>query len=345
MSLKQGAERPPPLDPRVIRRAHAWRRSLQEGELNREDLLAFRAWLQRSEENRAAYRYIESIDPDAGRAVAHIEQVNALFAPRRPRARRAPWRWLLIFLLLLAMAAAVGLIAIDRGLQTLPQRLFADHATWAGERSRVELPDGTVIHLGSRTAFDLEAGGGSYALELIEGEIFVAQPEGSAPLEISSPNGGADAVGARFGYRDVGDSALVSVQEGEVIALIEHGALDSQSLVTGEEAAITADGLGTPHSIALHDSFVWRRGLLTRRDWTLESLVVELRRYHGGIILIIDPAQAGRNVTFARLPAVNEPLAVLREAAEGLGIGFVSTLGGRLVLLGDFPWEKGAEPE
>lgn len=345
MSLKQGVERPPPLDPRVIRRAHAWRRWLQEGELNRKDLLAFRAWLQRSEENRAAYRYIESIDPDAGRAVAHIEQINALTAPRRPRARRAPWRWLLIFLLLLAVVAAVGLIAIDRGLQTLPQRLFAEHGTWAGERGRVELPDGTVIQLGSRTAFDLEAGGGSYALKLIEGEIFVAQPEGSSPLEISSPNGGADAVGARFGYRDVGDSALVSVQEGEVIALIEHGALDSQSLVTGEEVAITAGGLGAPRSIALQDSFVWRRGLLTRRDWTLESLVAELRRYHSGVILLIDPAQAGRNVTFARLPAVNEPLAVLREAAERLGIGFVSTLGGRLVLLGDFPWEKGAVPE
>lgn len=344
MSMKQRAEPSPPLDPRVIRRAHAWRRWLQEDEPTREGLLAFRAWLQQSEENRAAYRYIESVDPDAGRAVAHIEQANALMAPRRSRSRRGPWRWLLIFLLLVLLAVAVGLIAMDRGLQTLPQRLFADHATSAGERGRVELPDGTVIQLGARTAFNLEAGGGSYALELIEGEIFVAQPEGSSQMEVSSANGGVDATGARFGYRDVGDSAVVSVQEGEAIALIEHGALDSQGLVTGEEVTITGGALGRTRSIALRDSLAWRRGLLPRHDWTLESLAAEMRRYHGGVILIVDPAQSGRRVSFARSPSIGEPLAVLRQAAERLGIGFTSTLDGGLVLLGDLPWATGAEP-
>ncbi|MEX0924159.1 MAG: FecR domain-containing protein [Rhodovibrionaceae bacterium] len=332
-----------PRDPAVIRRAQAWRRWLLEGELTREGLLTFRAWLLHAREHRDAYRYIESIDrgPGPQRALMHIERANELYAPlRRPRAR-SPWRWLLLGLFLLVVVVAVGLVASDQGLRTLPQRVFAEHSAGIGERGRVELPDGTVIQLGSRTAFNLEAAAESFDLDLIEGEIYVEQPpDATARLEIASPHGGASALGARFGYRDVREQAVVSVVEGRVVALLLGGSSDARALESGEEAAIAAAGLGATRALALQDSLAWRRRLLLQEGWTLGSLAEELRRYHAGVILIVDPQAAESGIAFSRRQSTQDPAAVLQEAAGQLGIGYRAYLDGFVLLLGDFPWEK-----
>lgn len=342
MSLKQDSRPAAPFDPRVIRRAHAWRRWLEEGQLTREGLLTFRAWLLHSAENRAAYRYIESFEQDGGaqRALVTIERANQLQAPERPRRRARPWRWLLLILLLLALLVGVALVASDQGLRTLPQRLFADYATGVGEQGRVGLPDGTMIQLGSRTAFDLEPIAGGYTLNLVEGEIFVVQSTGSPRLEIFSANGGASAEGARFGYRDVGETATIAVREGEVIALLSGGATDARSLSAGDRIAIDEDGMGPREAAEDPGMLAWRQGLLPRRTWTLEALVAEMRRYHPGLILVVDPDVAEREVDLPPRQATREPLAILRRAAEDLGIPYTESLGGRLILLGDAPWAE-----
>lgn len=332
-----------PLDPAVIRRAQAWRRWLLEGELTREGLLTFRAWLLHAREHRAAYRYVESIDSGPGpqQALMHIDRANELHAPRRREERRSPWRWLLLFFLLLLLLLGVYLVASDRGLQTLPQRIFADDGTGVGERGSIELPDGTTIQLGSRTAFDIEAAADSFDLDLIEGEIYVTQPpDGTASLEITSPHGGVSARGASFGYRDVGEQARVSVVEGRVIALLGGGSTDARALEAGQETEISADGLGATRPLALQDSLAWRRGLLLESGWTLQSLAAELRRYHPGLILIVDPQAADAGIAFQQQQRTQDPSAVLQRAAERLGIGYRSLLGERVLLIGDFPWEK-----
>lgn len=338
MSLQQRPDPLPPYDPRVIRRAQAWRRWLQEGELTREGLLTFREWLLRAPENRAAYRYVESIDRDDGvsRALRHIDRANELSAPPRRPERRGPWRWLLLVLFLLLVVAGVGLVATDRGLQTLPQRLFADHAAGVGERARVELPDGTVIQLGARTAFNVEASGATYALDLIEGEIYVAQPAGSPRLEITSPNGGADAEGAQFAYRDLGGHALVSVETGEIVALLEGGAVTARRVTAGQEILFTGEGLSDPQPV-VREHLAWRRGQLGRQSWTLDELAAELRRHHLGIILIVNREAAARDVMLPASQDVRMPLQVLEQAAARLDIPYRPLLGGRLVLLGHFP--------
>lgn len=327
-----------PHDPAVVRRAHSWRRWLLEGELTRAELLNFRAWLLQAQENRAAYRYIESIDGEfsAQQAVLHIDRANDLYAPRRGAPRRSPWRWLLLFFLLLLLTAAVGLIATDQGLRTLPQRLFADHAAGLGERARVELPDGTVIQLGSRTAFNLSPASGRYDLDLIEGEIYIAQPQGSSRIEISSDAGGASAQGAHFGYRDVRGHAVVSVVEGQVVALLGDGASDARGLEAGEEVTLDGRVLGATRPLKAEDTLAWRRRMLADSAWTLESLVAELRRYHAGVILIVDPGIAERTVVFPRRQTTSDPASVLRQTARRLDVGYSEILGERILLLGEF---------
>ena len=339
MSLHQRPEPEPPYDPRVIRRAQAWRRWFQEGELTRQGLLTFQAWLLHSRENRDAYRYVESIDhgDGASRALVHIDRANELTAPPRRPERRGPWRWLLLILALLVIVAAVGLVATDRGLQTLPLRIFADHSAGVGETERVQLPDGTVIQLGARTAFDLEARGATYALDMIEGEIHVTQPEGSPRLEISSPNGGVDAEGARFAYRDLGGTALVGVEDGEVVALLEGGAATARRVTALQEVAFTEEGLSEPRPMDL-ESVAWRRGRLGRQVWTLDALAAEIRRHHPGLVLIIDREAAGRSVTLEGTQSTRMPLSILEAAAARLGIAYRPLLGGRLVVLGNFDW-------
>ena len=282
MRLKQSSEPVPPIDPRVIRRAHAWRRWVEQGELTREGLMTFRAWLLHARENRAAYRYIESFEQDGGarRALASIERANQLQAPRRSRRRARPLRWLLLILILILLFAGTALVATDQGLRTLPQRLFADYATGIGEQGRVGLPDGTVIQLGSRTAFDIDPIAGGYTLDLVEGEIFIVQSTGSPRLEIFSPNGGASAEAARFGYRDVGSAAMVSVLGGEVIAIVAGGETDAQTLKAGERIAIGENGLGPRQPAEEPGILAWRQGLLWQRHWTLGELAAEMRRYH-----------------------------------------------------------------
>ncbi|WP_417804691.1 FecR family protein [Thalassospira lucentensis] len=190
----------------------------------------------------------------------------------------------------IAMASLCAVLAlmIVGGIQGIGilDRWNADYSTGIGQFETVTLPDGTVAHMNTASAFSVDYSGDVRRIDLTAGEvIFEVAKDAAHPFIVSVLGGEAMAVGTVYGVRIDGDHTRVTVQEG--IVEVSNGAGKAVRLVAGEQASYqvgTPPVLGGDINLATYGS--WQRGKLIFNRRSLGDVIDEVQRYQTGRIII-----------------------------------------------------------
>lgn len=278
----------PPAEPshQALEQAAEWFALLRSGEATADERRGWQTWLDRAQENRTAWRYVERIS-------SHFQPVQT--SPSRDSAakgfcaansRMARRRQMLLGLAALAGTGLSGLAAWR--LTPLPGAVLAwtaDYRSPTGEVRRIELADGSVVWLSTGSAFDEDYSSGLRRLRLLTGEILIQTAADPArPFVVDTPQGRVRALGTRFTVRLEGDETLVAVYKGAVQA--RTAATGSTRVVqTGEQTRFT-DAMVAATQSADPAREAWARGILVTNDTPLSDVASELQRYRGGVIRV-----------------------------------------------------------
>lgn len=283
----------------AMEQAAAWFSLLQSGNATDADRARWQAWVNGTEDGRAAWAFVERVSqrfqPLQGEASSRLAADTLHTAGARLARRR-------IVLGVAAMAGAGGMLgwAMWRQPGTMDALLAwsADHRTATGERLEIRLDDGSQVWLGSATALDQKYRPGLRQLRLRTGEILIQTAADTAgrPFVVDTAHGRMRALGTRFNVRLDGDGRTqLAVYEGAVQVTLAAGGEGAGTIVrAGQQVGFTAEHVEEPAAADLARE-AWSRGVLLAQDIPLGQVVAELARYQRGH-LAVAPEVAGLTV-------------------------------------------------
>ncbi|WP_460274991.1 FecR family protein [Celeribacter sp. ULVN23_4] len=192
--------------------------------------------------------------------------------------------------------AAVVVAGGMNGLGILGTHLFADYQTATAERQSFELEDGTEVLLNARTALSGAFENGERGVSLTRGQaFFTIVQNNTAPFHVSE---GKTTITCAQGEIDV------DLCNGRVGLIVHKGAADVSSqtgtrhLAAGQHIQITREGrFSDIKTVDLTEASAWRRGKLIFNRRPLGDLAVELERYRGGRIVVMEDELATMEIT------------------------------------------------
>lgn len=304
----------------AMEQAAAWFSLLQSGTATDTDRARWQDWLARTEDNRAAWAFIDRVSQrfqplqtDTSPRLA----ADALQVANRRLARRR------IVLGVAVMAGAGGMLswAVWQRPGTIDTLMAwgADYRTATGERREVRLADGTQVWLGSASAFNQEYDARLRRLRLYTGEILIQttadnqHDAGGRPFVVHTAHGRMRALGTRFNVRlDAQGGTQLTVYKGAVEVTLAAGA-PSTTVTAGRQTRFTAEHLEAP-TPADPAREAWSRGILLAQDIPLGEVIAELSRYrHGHIAVAPDVAQLPVLGSYP-LDDIDGALAMLQQA-------------------------------
>ncbi|SSW65902.1 hypothetical protein AVE30378_01836 [Achromobacter veterisilvae] len=266
----------------ALEQAAEWFALLRSGEATAAHRAQWASWLEGAQQHRVAWDYVERISgrfepiqasPTRETAVAGFQAANGRMARRRQFVRG------------LGVLAGTGLLGWAAWRHT-PLSGFvlawaADHHTATGVVRSVELSDGTMVWLGTASAFNQDYRSDLRRLSLVAGEILIqTASDPDRPFVVDTPQGRLRALGTRFTVRLDGDRTLVAVYHGAVEArATDSGA--TRILRAGQQTRFTSGALdGIQPADPAREA--WSRGILVTDNTPLGEVARELRRYRGG---------------------------------------------------------------
>ncbi|WP_367068219.1 FecR domain-containing protein [Oryzisolibacter sp. LB2S] len=293
-----------PVSAQVLDEAIAWQLRMEEGEGGADaEGGALQRWLAAHPDHARAWRQLHRLGAEmaASLAVARGPAVRqALVRPAARRPRRAA------AVLAVALAVVVGCGVLDR-FQPVTE-LLADHHTGTGERRSITLPDGTVLHLDTRSAVDVAFDASRRAIVLRAGQVAVETAHGSAerrPFVVLTDGGSLRALGTRFTVQALPGQAgatRVTVTQSAVAArppgctaAPDDDCAGERIVQTGQTALLHGGRVDLPKP-APPEPDAWKDGLLVVENQPLADVVEQLARYRPGR-LAVDPRVASLRVT------------------------------------------------
>lgn len=270
----------------ALEQAAEWFALLRSGEATADERRRWQTWLERAQENRTAWGYVERISSQFQPVQSSPGRDAAAKGYCAANSRMARRRQMLLGLAALAGTGLSGLAAWR--LTPLPGVVLAwaaDHRSATGEVRRINLADGSVVWLGTGSAFDEDYSDGLRRLRLLAGELLIETAADPArPFVVDTPQGRVRALGTRFTVRLDGDETLVAVYKGAVEA---RAAVTGSTRViqTGEQTRFTDATLaGTQSADPAREA--WSRGILVTNNTPLADVATELQRYRGGVLRV-----------------------------------------------------------
>ncbi|QUJ67821.1 FecR domain-containing protein [Photobacterium sp. GJ3] len=268
----------------AIRQASCWMARLWADDVSDADKKAFDAWRLDHPDNESAWQQLNQLQTQFSALPQHSASRRILMARRGLSRRR-----------LLSVIVGVGLLTGGwtlGGQQSLPPG--HRYATAVGEIRSLTLNDGTALVLNTDTEVYVDITPQARQLTLTQGEVMVTTEHHQTPFHFSSAQGQVTPIGTRYTVRQLEDSTVVKVQEGQV-RLAPRESAQALVLAAGEWADFSATAVGAVQPLPQYDaSWVSRR--LVAHQMPLTVLLDELSRYRQGI-LSIDPALASLAVT------------------------------------------------
>ena len=193
------------------------------------------------------------------------------------------------------MAAALLLVTVGIGWQTLPAGFGADHRTSIGERRVVALDDGSEIELGSASALDVDYSSRERKVTLITGEAFFSVAKDTArPFVVAAKSGEILVRGTAFNVKIASDVAVaVTHNTVEVKAATKPPVRVTQ----GQSVHYDTTRVSAVSKADLDTIQAWRQDQLIFHDARLADVLVELQRYRRGYIQLFSSDLADRRVT------------------------------------------------
>ncbi|VAV95799.1 hypothetical protein MNBD_ALPHA04-2433 [hydrothermal vent metagenome] len=186
----------------------------------------------------------------------------------------------------------------------MPQPLPTVFRTAVGERSTIDLPDGSSIELNTDSLIQTNFTAQGRNLVLIRGEaLFNVAKDPDRPFVVEADGKRITAIGTTFSVRLVDKEVRVTLIEGivDVDRVDQAGAIlaskDQQRLIAGQQLvalnALPFQVIGINPVMATS----WRQGRLVFDNEPLDSVVHEINRYLTQKIVIGDPDLEGLRVS------------------------------------------------
>lgn len=294
-----------PDDERLLAQAFDWQLALQETPDDTELREAYAQW-----------RTATSRHADAAARAEHLWRVSAALEPAAASVvlLRPPRRWRYRYAAL-AACAAVLLAAV-----ALPELWLmgqADYRTLTGERREIALPDGSQLHLDSRSAVALDYSAERRRVRVLDGHAwFEVADDPTRPFSVEAGPVRTTDIGTAFEVGRDGDRVVVAVENGavrveaggELLAELSAGEL----LAVGEAARPTAVRTIAPQLVAS-----WRRGQLVVDDQSVATVAERLRAYTRGMIVVTDERLARQHVSGSY--SLDDPDAALAAVVQPHG--------------------------
>lgn len=341
-------------------RAAEWLARLQAEDCSDADWRRFCEWRDADSRNEAAFtRYAgewSALGELAGDPAIMQMRLEALAAePERSRPA-----WLVPLAASIALMVAVGLAALsywtgrDAGREGAhvaaadapaagPAEAGAGQGRFAqryrsavGERSRIDLPDGSTLELNTDTLVEVDFGPQRRALRLVRGEaLFEVERDPGRPFVVTADDERVIALGTVFSVRTRAGEVVVSLIEGAVqVDRLDAPpgapgpAARSARLAAGQQL-VSRDDAPAFQVSALDEAKAlgWRSGRLVFDDDRLGDVVADLNRYTARKITLGDAELADMRVsgafrtgsaeTFARALSVALPITSSVDEEEG----------------------------
>ncbi len=264
----------------AIRSAARWLALLESGQASEQDHERLRQWRERDAAHEQAWQKAQHLR----QRFAALPSGLAMATLDRPGATRRQ-----------VLKGALGVLAL------LPSAWLANRQwpleTWGtdlrtavGEQSRWVLADGSVLHLNTDSAANLDQA--ARQVTLIRGELALRVPIGTA-WHIETDQGRLDVRQADVCVRLEGAQCRVSVVAGSVHVSPRTGS--TLTLHAGQQVDLGREGAGQARTF---DAALpgWREAVLSMQDQPLGELLRELSRYRPGL-LRWDPALERLRVT------------------------------------------------
>jgi transmembrane sensor len=258
------------------------------------------AWLGESLANRASYWRLKA-------AWIRADRLDAL-RPMSPRGgppsgqQRSQSR--------LKLAAAIGLLTLLGSTAWFAsQPSTRTFSTAVGERSSLQLPDGSGVELTTNTVLRIATSDGTRKVWLDKGEAFFQVVHNDdRPFELQALGFRIVDLGTEFSIRRDANRIEVTVLKGSVRVEPPESRDRSRAvqLTAGEIAIADSHGISVSNksAVEIEDALSWRTGFLVFRRTPLTEVAAEFNRYNNDKI-VVDDVQASTLTVSARLPATD----------------------------------------
>lgn len=265
----------------VGRTARGWVVRLSSGDMTDADMRRLKGWLAESGVHRTAF--------ETERRFWHeLVDLRDDFAPGRPAAAptggwRAGWRVATIG------GALAACVALFLAWPAISVAFLADFRSPVGAQRSVSLPDGSVVHLNTDTAIDVDFAADERRIELLRGEaLFEVEADPGRPFRVIANDGATRAVGTAFNVRIDDARTHVFVTEGQVVVSSPAASGPTVDVRAGEETRYRRGVAPSPAApFRPGRPLPWRRGKIVIEAMPLSAALAELDRYrHGRIVLL-----------------------------------------------------------
>ena len=256
----------------VAEQAVHWLMEMQQGSLNPRQHAAWQHWLNAHSEHQRAWDHMQRVNQRLRGMPSPLAHA-ALNAPTSTSRRQA----LKLLLILGAGSAAAWSL---RQQHILPP-LTADYRSPVGQRRKVQLADGSQLHLNTGSAVDVHFDGQQRLIRLLEGEILLTSVKGPAPLKVLTGQGLLSSQAARLNVRQFGDRTEIAVFEGRVALMPTAHTGSALWVEPHQQLSFTRLAWNTPRPLDA-GSGAWTDGMLVAAHMRLADFLVELGRYRRG---------------------------------------------------------------
>lgn len=301
----------------IDEQALAWFVRLRSDSLSQEDRRAFESWRRQSSAHALAFDEVSRLwDDHALKAAAESAAAVGSGFPSTQRwafpQNRQIWQWA-------GVAVACTLVIVLAYRLDLVVRLTADHRTATGEQLQVELPDRSTATLNTGSAIAVNFDGLTRKVRLLDGEAFFeVETDRDRPFVVEGRQIFSRAVGTKFVVHRQSRGIRVTVVEGIVELAPSEGGWEPIRLTAGRQAIADSHAVGPVQEVNLATTTAWLRGRLVFENAKLSEVIEELRRYHHGIIWILDPSI--REVRVSGSYTLADPDGILTTLAQTLPI-------------------------
>lgn len=268
-----------------------------------EELAILKKWGGQKEENLNLIENLQKTwkEDTPEPLLIHVEaKANEIWATAMEEQPKQPWRWKLVFryaaaILILAVSffwvlsvADFGKIEQEDNLAIAPTYILRENLP--GEKTKVFLPDGTVVYLNSSSSIKyLENFEGIERRVVLNGEAFFeVAKDATKPFIVESMGIETVALGTAFNVNTFDLSQIrISLLEGKVSINEAETTSKLAILSPGKELLINSNTQKyLEQSFEAEDVIGWKAGKLVFSHASLDDVTLRLERWYGVVITV-----------------------------------------------------------
>lgn len=252
-----------------------------EGNISDEDALEVVDWLDRDESHVREYLALHKLHDITIVNQTGAATVNTLVG-RRMRLRRI---WRKIAGIAAVVAAVLAIERIVMAVNSPAEEPAAVQTVYvpAGQRARVDLPDGTRVWVNAKSTLTYPVDFGRNVREVtLDGEaLFYVEADAEHPFLVNTASLNVKAIGTEFCVSSYSGSGVLSVAllKGTVSLLSPSGSLPLYTMNPNDYVEWSDNRLQVS-TVKNHDYFRWSEGLICFNNETVGEIIKKLEFYY-----------------------------------------------------------------